>query len=79
MISGSLIPLLAAMLAMMQQPPVSGAPVQGPTQPGQYLGVVSCAGSGCHGSPAPVENANVLMNEYDTWVHADSPSHVRAY
>ena len=79
MISGSLIPLLAALLAMMQQPPMSSAPVQGPTQPGQYLGVVSCAGSGCHGSPAPVENANVLMNEYDTWVHAGSPSHVRAY
>lgn len=48
-------------------------------KPGMYTGVISCANSGCHGSPAPVSNSNVLMNEYDTWLHAPSRSHVRAF
>jgi len=48
-------------------------------RPGMYTGVVSCANTGCHGSPAPVANSNVLMNEYDTWLHAPSPTHVKAY
>ena len=48
-------------------------------KPGMYTGVVSCANSGCHGSPAPISNSNVLQNEYDTWMHAPSRSHVRAY
>jgi hypothetical protein len=47
--------------------------------PGRYLGVTSCAASGCHGSPEPVENANILMNEYDSWLHAPAPTHARAY
>jgi hypothetical protein len=46
---------------------------------GMYMGVVSCASSGCHGSPAPVANSNVLMNEYDSWLHAPGPTHVKAY
>jgi hypothetical protein len=44
-----------------------------------YTGVVSCANSGCHGSPAPVANSNVLQNEYDSWLHAPGPTHVKAY
>lgn len=73
----SLIPSLLILLLMQTAESVPAPPAEPP--PGMYLGVVSCAGSGCHGSPAPVEDASVLMNEYDTWVHAPAPSHVRAY
>lgn len=79
MISGSVIPMLVLLLASMQEPVATTPEVHGPLPPGMYLGVTSCAGSGCHGSPAPVENAEVLMNEYDTWVHAPAPSHVHAW
>jgi hypothetical protein len=54
-------------------------PVSAPSGAGTYTGVVSCASTGCHGSPAPVANANVLMNEYDSWLHAPAPTHVKAY
>lgn len=46
---------------------------------GMYVGAASCAASGCHGSPAPVADAEILMNEYDTWLHAPAPTHVRAW
>lgn len=78
MIAGSLLPpFLAALL--LQIAPAPAPPAEPPPVRGMYLGVVSCAGSGCHGSPAPVANAPVLMNEYDSWVHAPAPTHVRAY
>ncbi len=48
-------------------------------KPGMYTGAVSCANTGCHGSPAPISNSNVLQNEYDTWLHGPPRSHVRAW
>lgn len=50
-----------------------------PSTPGMYMGAVSCAGSSCHGSPQPIQNSNVLQNEYDTWFHAKAPTHVKAF
>ncbi|MGA7615248.1 MAG: multiheme c-type cytochrome [Thermoanaerobaculia bacterium] len=62
--------------ALAQMTPAAETPV---LKEGMYVGPVSCAASGCHGSPAPVEGAKVLMNEYDTWLHAPSPTHVHAW
>lgn len=56
-----------------------------PTEPepatgkGIYAGPAACGASGCHGSPSPVADSDVLMNEYDTWLHAPAPTHVRAW
>lgn len=47
------------------------------TSPGHYLGVASCANSGCHGSTRPLETTRVLQNEYYTWLTADR--HATAY
>ncbi len=46
-------------------------------EPGQYVGVGSCASSQCHGSVNPRESANVLQNEYRTWKKHDP--HSRAW
>jgi hypothetical protein len=42
-----------------------------------HVGVASCAGSTCHGSPEPYPNSNVLQNEYITWEKDDK--HSQAY
>jgi len=42
-----------------------------------HLGVVTCAGSTCHGATRPFQDSNVLQNEYVTW-HRDD-SHSKAY
>ncbi|MFN7959958.1 MAG: multiheme c-type cytochrome [Thermoanaerobaculia bacterium] len=54
--------------------PPSGAVAPPPAggEPGSYLGVGSCVGSGCHGSPRPQAKARVLGNEYQTWLHQDA-------
>lgn len=44
-------------------------------RPGRYLGVASCASPNCHGS-AEAREANVLLNEYLTWL--DDP-HSQTY
>ncbi|MBW3565242.1 MAG: cytochrome c family protein [Acidobacteria bacterium] len=79
----TILGLAAAFFALgnAQQPaPVANRPaLPQPDEPGFYLGPTSCAGSTCHGSPYPVENSNILMNEYDTWVHADGVTHVNAW
>jgi len=41
------------------------------------LGVATCASSLCHGSIETWKDANVLQNEYVTWVRTDK--HARAY
>ncbi len=46
-------------------PPVAGG------QPGFYLGVASCQGSGCHGNPRAQVGAAVLQNEVYTWLKKD--------
>jgi hypothetical protein len=48
-----------------------------PTQPGQYVGVASCANSGCHGSTLPLQSTRVLQNEFYTWLNNDR--HAKAY
>jgi hypothetical protein len=45
--------------------------------PGQYMGVGSCANSGCHGSTQPLDASKVLQNEYYTWLNRDH--HAGAY
>ena len=58
--------------------PVSTAVPQ-PTAatPGLYLGVATCANSGCHGSTQPLNASRVLQNEYYTWLNRDR--HAQAY
>ena len=43
----------------------------------KHLGVASCASSVCHGKSKPVEDQNVMLNEYRTWSTEDR--HSRAY
>lgn len=47
------------------------------TGPGKHLGVVTCAGSTCHGAAEPFEDTPVLQNEYITWSREDK--HSQAY
>jgi hypothetical protein len=43
----------------------------------KHLGVASCASSVCHGKSKPVDDENVMLNEYRTWSTEDR--HARAY
>jgi len=43
----------------------------------QHLGVITCAGSTCHGALEPWQQSNVLQNEYITWQRSDK--HAKAY
>ena len=43
----------------------------------QHLGVITCAGSTCHGALEPWQNSKVLQNEYITWQREDK--HAKAY
>jgi hypothetical protein len=72
--------VLITVVAVAQQPPATSpppAPATPTATPGQYLGVATCAGSGCHGATTPLNNSRVLQNEYYTWLHDDS--HAGAY
>lgn len=42
-----------------------------------YVGVASCANSGCHGSTVPLNAQRVRQDEYYTWLHSDR--HAGAY
>lgn len=67
-------------IAAAQQPPAPApAPVTAPpaAQPGHYVGVASCANSGCHGSTLPLQASRILQNEYYTWLNSDR--HAQAY
>lgn len=62
--------------------PQTAAPAQAPVaagakQPQPHLGVVTCAGSTCHGASAPSQNSKVMQNEYILWQKQDK--HARAY
>jgi len=46
-------------------------------QPNLYVGVASCANSGCHGSTHPLNATRILQNEYYTWLNSDR--HAQAY
>ncbi len=43
----------------------------------RHLGVVTCAGSTCHGATQPFEDSPVLQNEFITWHQKDQ--HAEAY
>jgi len=66
--------VLCATSAFAQQPP--------PAQPepaviGHFVGVASCANSGCHGATQPLKSTRIRQNEYYTWLHSDR--HAGAY
>ncbi|MGH8583849.1 MAG: multiheme c-type cytochrome [Gammaproteobacteria bacterium] len=42
-----------------------------------HLGVVTCAGSTCHGATRPFKNAAIMQNEFVTWHQKDK--HAKAY
>ena len=75
--------LLGGVAIAAQQPPA--APPQPPTpppaesesKPGMYVGVASCANSGCHGATEPLQATRIRQNEYYTWLHSDR--HAGAY
>ena len=56
-------------IAMHAQPPQSTNNQQPTTN--NYVGVASCANSGCHGSTSPLNATKVLQNEYFTWLNTD--------
>ncbi len=64
---------LAAQQPATQTVPPAPAPLAEPPT-GQYLGVASCASSGCHGSTHPLQTTRVLQNEYYTWLRSDRHS-----
>ncbi|MDX1582163.1 MAG: hypothetical protein R3338_01055, partial [Thermoanaerobaculia bacterium] len=70
---------LAIGVAVAQEGRVADREQEPVVEEGTYVGPASCAASGCHGSPVPVEDAEILMNEYDAWLHAPAPTHVRAW
>jgi hypothetical protein len=42
-----------------------------------FVGVASCANSGCHGSTQPLNASRILQNEYYTWLNSDR--HAQSY
>jgi uncharacterized protein YlaI len=65
-------------LAAAQQPPSQPRdPATPQPEIGHYIGVASCANSGCHGSTEPLKAQRVRQNEYYTWLHSDR--HAKAY
>ncbi|HYI12446.1 MAG TPA: multiheme c-type cytochrome [Thermoanaerobaculia bacterium] len=70
--------LTATAVAVAQNPgtPTNQQPATS-NQPGHYVGVASCATSGCHGSTQPLNATRVLQNEYYTWLDRDR--HAKTY
>jgi hypothetical protein len=71
-----------AATALAQTPAPAPVPAAAPppapvSQPGKYVGVASCANSGCHGSTQPLKATRVLQNEYYTWL--SKGRHAQAY
>lgn len=58
-------------------PGPAGASTATPLDPGKFMGLATCANSGCHGSTQPLETTRVLQNEYYTWLNRDR--HAGAY
>lgn len=72
--------VLFAALAALGQNPQQPADNQEPASgniPGRYVGVASCANSGCHGSTQALDTTHVLQNEFYTWLNSDR--HAGAY
>jgi len=66
---------VASMLGLWSQ--LSAAEVLPQYAKDTHLGVVTCAGSTCHGALEPWQQSNVLQNEYITWQRQDQ--HAKAY
>lgn len=67
----------AVVLGAQAPPPQQQSAPPETSQPGRYVGVVSCVNSGCHGSTQPLDATSVLQNEYFTW--RDDDRHADAY
>jgi hypothetical protein len=66
--------VLASLLQLLCSASVSALPQD---DVDKHLGVASCASSVCHGKGKPVDDENVMLNEYRTWSTEDR--HARAY
>ncbi len=69
--------LCATLMVVAQNPQTTNNQQPTTSNIGQYLGVASCANSGCHGSTQPLNATDVLQNEYFTWLNSDR--HAGAY
>jgi hypothetical protein len=69
----------AAPAAPAEAAPSEAPPAAAPAsaKPPQHLGVVTCAGSTCHGAVSPSPEASVNQNEYVVWQQKDL--HAKAY
>lgn len=72
-LASALLLMLATLVAAAQdadEPEAKDAPAKA-------LGVVTCAGSTCHGAAKPLSESKVMQNEFITWHREDH--HARAY
>ena len=67
---------VALVLATLCVPLAALAAEEGKSPP-KMLGVVTCAGSTCHGLSAPSDDTTVLQNEFTTWHRQDA--HAKAW
>ena len=67
----------ALLLPLFGQPAFADEPPLPQKGSDAHLGVVSCAGSTCHGATKPFQNSSVLQNEFVTWQRHDK--HAQAY
>jgi len=70
-------PLEAQQGTQRPAPPSRPSSASSTMKEGMFVGVASCAGSGCHGSTQPLKATDVLQNEYFTWLNRDK--HAQAY
>ncbi len=69
--------ILAAVLAVTGTAPALAQTALPIDSEDKHLGVATCAGSTCHGTPKPFEDSPVLQNEFITWHREDQ--HAQAY
>jgi hypothetical protein len=67
----------ALLLPLLGQPTRADEPPLPQKGSDSHLGVVTCAGSTCHGATKPFQNSSVLQNEFVTWQRQDK--HAQAY
>ncbi len=82
-ISGAVVPrtIVQALIALLFAWLASDAMAQAPGLPqygnDKHLGVVTCAGSTCHGATKPWQDAKIAQDEFVVWQRKDK--HARAY
>ena len=67
---------MALLLLLALVPSITWA-AEGPDSPPKYLGVITCAGSTCHGAGHPVGDARINQTEFLSWHRNDA--HAKAY